>query len=86
MLFKYLKRFYLTKLADEYLRAQTHAKAKIASKTDRHAKKICEENLLECILTPSCDLAYIRAAAPINPTCVQLLHQNYTSICRPSFP
>jgi hypothetical protein len=28
-----------------------------------------------CILTPSRDLAYIEAAAPINPICVQLLHQ-----------
>jgi len=33
--------------------------------------------LLECILTPSRDLAYIEAAAPINPTCVQLLHHIY---------
>jgi ankyrin repeat protein len=31
--------------------------------------------VLECILTISRDLAYIGAAAPINPTCVQLLHQ-----------
>jgi hypothetical protein len=30
--------------------------------------------LLECILTPSRDLAYMEGAAPINPTCVQLLH------------
>jgi hypothetical protein len=33
--------------------------------------------LLEYILTLSRDLAYIGAAAPINPTCVQLLHQLY---------
>jgi hypothetical protein len=31
--------------------------------------------MLECILTPSRDLAYMEGAAPINPTCVQLLHQ-----------
>jgi hypothetical protein len=31
--------------------------------------------MLECILTPSRDLAYVGTAAPINPTCVQLLHQ-----------
>jgi hypothetical protein len=30
--------------------------------------------VLECILTPSRDLTYIEGAAPINPTCVQLLH------------
>jgi hypothetical protein len=32
-------------------------------------------NCWRCILTPSRDLAYIEAAAPINPICVQLLHQ-----------
>jgi len=32
---------------------------------------------LECILTPSRDLAYMEGAAPINPTCVQLLHHCY---------
>jgi hypothetical protein len=31
--------------------------------------------LLECILTPSRDLAYMEGAAPINTICVQLLHQ-----------
>jgi hypothetical protein len=34
--------------------------------------------MLECILTPSHDLAYIEGAAPINPICVQLLHQYIT--------
>jgi hypothetical protein len=33
------------------------------------------ELLLECILTPSRDLAYMEGAAPINTICVQLLHQ-----------
>jgi hypothetical protein len=38
--------------------------------------------MLECILTLSRDLAYIGAAAPINPTCVQLLHHgiNHTTL------
>jgi hypothetical protein len=34
-----------------------------------------EQALLGVHPTPSCDLAYIEAAAPINPICVQLLHQ-----------
>jgi hypothetical protein len=33
--------------------------------------------LLECILTPSRDLAYLEGAAPINPICVQLLHHPF---------
>jgi hypothetical protein len=57
------------------LRAFRYASKELARRGERARKFWIRELVLECILTPSRDLAYMEGAAPINPTCVQLLHQ-----------